>query len=50
MSLHGSAALDPTSGWATTAADTVTLLQAIWTGRVARVLIDELRSARGIIP
>jgi beta-lactamase class A len=30
-SLHRSATLDPASGWATTAADTVTLLQAIWT-------------------
>ena len=32
LMLHGSAALDPARGWATTAADTVTLLQAIWSG------------------
>lgn len=31
QSLHTSAALDPGRGWATTAADTVRLLQAIWT-------------------
>ncbi|WP_433291396.1 serine hydrolase [Actinoplanes sp. CA-030573] len=34
-SLHTSAALDPARGWATTAAETVTLLQAIWTDRAA---------------
>lgn len=31
QSLHASAALDPGRGWATTAADTVVLLRAIWT-------------------
>jgi beta-lactamase class A len=33
--LHDSAALDPTRGWSTTAADTVRLLQAIWTDTAA---------------
>jgi beta-lactamase class A len=33
--LHNSAALDPTRGWSTTAADTVRLLQAIWTDTAA---------------
>lgn len=31
LRLHRSAALDPTRGWRTTAAETVRLLQAIWT-------------------
>ena len=35
QSLHTSAALDPARGWATTAADTVTLLRAIWTDTAA---------------
>lgn len=33
--LHGSAALDPARGWCTTAAETVRLLQAIWTDTAA---------------
>jgi beta-lactamase class A len=33
--LHRSSALDPTRGWSTTAADTVRLLQAIWTDTAA---------------
>jgi beta-lactamase class A len=33
--LHDSAALDPTRSWSTTAADTVRLLQAIWTDTAA---------------
>ncbi|WP_204013007.1 serine hydrolase [Virgisporangium aurantiacum] len=48
--LHGSAALDPARGWCTTAAETVRLLQAIWTDTAAasaacaaaRALIDDL--------
>jgi beta-lactamase class A len=35
LRLHGSAALDPARGWSTTAADTVRLLQAVWTDAAA---------------
>ena len=44
LTLHGSAALDPARSWSTTAADTVTLLQAIWTGTGAAP--EEARGGR----